>query len=144
MLVLYLLTRIVYILLFNHIEAVNPTHINMRNCQIQLSIHVNITEKMTLLKKCGMQIWLCLFIIWAFNVDTVKQLNCNRNVQLTLWCRGNTSDCGASGQELCLLFCFIVVVCLHFVQNTLFVMNFAISFAMLIHLVYFTYCQICD
>ena len=32
MLCLYLLTKIVYILLLNHIEAVNPTPVNIRNC----------------------------------------------------------------------------------------------------------------
>jgi len=50
---------------------------------------------------------------------------------------------------LCLLFCFIVVQLVvgffyFFVQNKLFIMKFAIPFAMLIHFVYFKYCKICD
>jgi len=40
---------------FNHTLAVNPTHVNMRNCQILLSKQ-NMTEKTTLLKKCDPQI----------------------------------------------------------------------------------------
>ena len=39
---------------------------------------------------------------------------------------------GTGKDFLCLLFCFCFVL---FVQNTLFVMNFAIPFAMLIYLV---------
>jgi len=30
-----------------------PIHINMRNCQIQLIMHVQILQKNTLFKKCG-------------------------------------------------------------------------------------------
>jgi len=46
MLCLYLLTRIVYILVFYDTEAVNPSNINTRNCQKKLYMHVknNVTE----------------------------------------------------------------------------------------------------
>ena len=47
---------------------------------------------MNLLKMCGRQIRLCLFL---HCVETVKQLDYNRYSQLTQWCSGNASALGA-------------------------------------------------
>jgi len=73
MLCLYLLTRIVYILLFNHTLAVNRT---LYFCQYEklpiIVIHAcsNITDKTILLKKCGPLIWLCLFTFWPIMLNS--------------------------------------------------------------------------
>jgi len=76
---MYLLTKINYILLFIHTKAVNPTPVNMRNCQISLSMHVKILQK-----KCGPQIWLCLII---FQPIALKQLNSSTAIN-TFSCLG--------------------------------------------------------
>ena len=50
-----------------------------------------------------------------------------------------------SGKGFCLIFCFIVVMFLLFVQKHDYMSQiFAIPFAMLIYLLYLTYCKICD
>jgi len=37
----------------------------------------NITEKLTLLKKCGPQIWYCLFMVWPIRLKQLKNLTSN-------------------------------------------------------------------
>jgi len=120
----------------------------------------NITEKMHLLKMSGPQIWLCIFVS-THCVETVKWLDYNRYCQLTRWRSGNASALGARGLGfnprirqgfLCLIFCFVlvlvvvvVVVFLLFLSKTHYLsQKFAITFTMLIHLVYLTYCKIYD
>ena len=65
MLCLYLLTRIVCILLFNHIKAVKHTPVIIRNCQIKLSMHSKILQKPDFIEKVGPENF-ALF----FNVST--------------------------------------------------------------------------
>ena len=78
---------------------------------------------MHLLKMSGLQIWLCLF---TFRPIVSKQLNGLTTIDLTQWCSGNASALGARGPGfnprlrqgfLCLIFCFVVVVFLLFVQK---------------------------
>ena len=71
MLCLYHLTRSVYILHFNPTLAVNPSPVNMRNCQKQLSIHVRILPEKTtpLLKNVVRKGIVCVFFIHS--VETV-------------------------------------------------------------------------
>jgi len=83
---------------------------------------------MNLLKMCGPQIRLRLFM---FQPITSKQLNSLFTIRyflLTRWCSGNGSALSARGPEfnyrlrqgfLCfkLIFCFVVVVFLLFVQK---------------------------
>ena len=74
-------------------------------------------------------------------VETVKQLDINRYVKLSLWSRGNASECNATGpaRDRCpalarifiLGFCFVDVVFYLFVQHYL-SRRFAMPFAMLI------------
>ena len=59
-------------LTFNRIKAMKPTPVNMRNCQIWLSMHIKYYRKMNLLKVRGPQILLCLY---AFRPIASKQLN---------------------------------------------------------------------
>ena len=87
-------------------------------------------------------------------VLTVKQLDRNRYSQLTRWCRGNASALSTRGpgfhsglrhEFLCLSFCFVVVVVLLFCPKTHYLsLNIAISFTMVIYLVYQIYCKNCD
>jgi len=87
-------TSIVYIWFFNHNKAVNHTPVNMRKCQIKLSLHVKIIQKERLCwKSVARKIW--LYLCFDPLRQTVKQLDFNRYVQLSRWHRGNASDCGA-------------------------------------------------
>ena len=96
-----------------------------------------------------------LFIyISTLCVETVKWLDYNHYSQLTRWCSSNESTFGARGPGfnsrlrngfLCLIFCYVGDVFLLFLSKThYFLQNVAISFAILIYLVYVTYCKICD
>jgi len=67
----------------------------MRNCQIQLFLHVKILQKNAFVEN----LWpanLALFICVSTHcVETVKWLDYNRYCQLTRWCSGNASPLGA-------------------------------------------------
>ena len=86
--------------------------------------------------------------------ETVKYLDYTRNSQLTGWCRGKASASGARGLGsisgfskgfmfdilFCCCVCFTFLVKeLHYLSH-----KFAISFAMLINLVYLTYFKMYD
>ena len=60
-------------LTFNH--SMNPTPVNMRSCQIQLFMHDKILQKKTtLLKRCDLQIQLCLFMLYLITLKQLKSL----------------------------------------------------------------------
>ena len=84
-------------------------------------------------------------------VEIVKQLDYNRYSQLTRWCRGNVMlwvrevpgsiPCSGKGFD----FWFGGFCVFTFCKKTHdLLQNFAIPCAMLIYLVYLTYCKICD
>ena len=118
--------------------AVNPTPVNMRNCQqVLLSMQVKILQKRRLCwKKVGPQIWLCLFI---FPPNTLKQLNsltaihaprCLGGLEVTHQTCG-VRDTGFDFRQDFLflpLFAFVLVVLCFFVKNTLFVVKKCNSF----------------
>ena len=99
-------------------------------------MHVKILEKkMNLLKMCGPQIRLCLFMFRPIASKRLIKLDYNPNFQLTWWCSGNASALGARGPRfnprirqgfLCFMFCFVVVVLLLFLS--LFVTKVSNSF----------------
>jgi len=71
---------------------------------------------------------------------------------LTRWSRGNASYWGARGpgleSRLCrgflfLILCFVVVVIFLFVKTHYLSTKFGIPFAMVIYLIYLTYCKLC-
>ena len=79
-------------------------------------------------------------------IETVNQLDYNRYLEMTRWSRGYASELGARGPGinswlwqgvLYLIFCFVVVV---FYLSR----NFAIPYAILIHLACLLYCKNCD
>jgi len=106
MIYMYLLTRIVYILRCNHTIAVNPTRVNIRNCQMWLFIHVKILQKT----------WLCLFMLRPNTMKQLKWLSYNRYTRclggLEVRMRRKRSRVGFDSrhwQGLCLLLLFVVV-----------------------------------
>jgi len=54
---MHLLTKFIYMLLFNHTEAVNPTTVNIKKLPNSYPCMLKYYKKTTLLKKCGPQIW---------------------------------------------------------------------------------------
>jgi len=94
------------------------------------------------------------FVYQRFASKHLKNIVYNRYFQLTQWFRGNAPALGARCPGfnsrirqgfLYLMFCFVVVVFLPFCPKPHYLsQKFAISFAMLIYLVYLTYCNICD
>jgi len=100
--------------------------------------------------------WKCLARKFGFVCLRFDPLRRNSSVhsQLTRWCSGNASALGARGPGfnpwlrqgfLCLMLCFVVVVFLLFCPKTHYSsQKFAISLAILIYLLYLTYCNICD
>ena len=116
-------------------------------------MHLKIIQKNVFVEN----VWpanLALFIYVSTHcVEKVKWLDYNRYSQLTRWCSGNASGLVARGLGfnsqlrqgfLCLIFCFVVVVILLFVKTHYLSKKFAIPFTILIHLVYFRYCNIYD
>ena len=98
---------------------------------------------------------LALFVYVSTHcVEAVKWLDYNRYSQLTRWCSGNASALGARGPGfnprfrqgfLCLIFLYGCCCVFTFLSKTHYLsQNIAISFTMLIYLVYSTYCKICD
>lgn len=82
---------------FNHIQAVLTTPVNMKNCQIQLSMHVKILHTKTTVET----VWpadLVLFInVSSHQAEPAKQLDFNQYAQLSRWTKGNSPDCGTRG-----------------------------------------------
>jgi len=99
---------------------------------------------MNLLKMCGLQIWLCLFTFWPISL---KQLNSLTTIvtlswRIPFWFERSRVQFPAPARVWFLFCCCCVFT---FLAKTLFLsQHFAISFAILIHLVYLTYCKICD
>jgi len=97
----------------------------------------NITEKMNLLKMCGPQIGPWLFTFWHIaskqlnSLTTIVTLNWLDVAQVThpLWVQEVPGSIPGSGRGFYVWFLS---------------QNVAIPFAMLIYLVYLTYCLICD
>ena len=126
----------------------------MRNCQIQLFMHVKILQKHVFVENVWPSNQALFVYVSIYCVETVKQLDYNRYSQLTRWCSGNASALGARGFGLnprlrrgflCLIFGFVVVVFLLFCPKTHYLsQKFAISLTIIIYLVYLTYCKICD
>jgi len=99
---------------------------------------------------------LALFIYVSTHcVETVKKLDYNRYSKLTRCCSDNASALGARGPGfnsplrqafLCLIFFLFCCCCFFFLSKTHYLsQNIEIPFAMLIYLVYLTYCTIkCD
>jgi len=118
-------------------------------------MHVKIIQKKNVFVENVWPANSALFIYVSTHcVETVKWLAYNRYSQLTRWRSGNASSLGARGPGfnprlrqwfLCLIFLFVVNVFLLFCPKTHYLsQNFANPFTMLIYLVYFTYCKICD
>jgi len=107
---------------------------------------------MNLLKVCGPQILLCLF---TFRHTASKQLNSLTTIATLSWLAGAvvthplwvqevSGSIPDSGKGFYVLSFVLLLLSFYFLpQNTLFVKHFAIPFAMLIYLVYLTYCKIC-
>ena len=98
----------------------------------------NITEKNEFVENVWSANSALFIYVSTHCVEAFKWLDYNRYSQLTRWCSGNTSALFKS-QEF--LFCFVFTFCpkTHYLSH-----NFAFPFAMLIYLVYLTYCKICD
>jgi len=99
----------------------------------------------------GPQIWLCLFSFWPItsrHLTTIDTLNWLSGAVVThpLWVQEVSGSNPGSGKGFSVwFFCFVVVVFLLFCPKTNYLSkHFAISFAMLIYVVYLTYCKICD
>jgi len=101
---------------------------------------------------CGPQIRLCLF---TFRPNASKQLNSLTSIVLVrwrgsaevthpLWVREVRVQITAPASVFMFDFCFVVVFYFCLVQKHILSQHFAISFAMLIYLVYLTYCKACD
>ena len=117
-------------------------------------MHVKILQKNVFVEN----VWpanLALFVYVSTHcVETVKWLAYNPYCQLTRWCSGNASDLGAKGPGfsprirqgfLCFIFFALLLLCFTFLSKTHYLsQKFAIPFILLIYLVYFTYCKICD
>jgi len=73
----YLLVRIVYILHFNHILAVKPTPVNIRNYKMQLSMHFKILQKKKLVKNVWPANSAMFIYVSTLSVETVKKLDKN-------------------------------------------------------------------
>jgi len=116
-----------YILLELFTSYSNDTYSRKYEKLPNIVIHACYRTLMDFLKKCGPQIWLCLFM---FRPITFEQLK-NR------WPRCKASDCAARGSGfnsrlwlrfLCLPFCFVVVVIWSFVQKHIIYMKCCNSF----------------
>jgi len=129
----------------------------MRNCHIELFMHVRIMQKkMNLLKMCGAQFRLCFS--FTFRPIASKHLNNLTTIYTLSWLGGAMvthplcvkevpgSIPGSGKDFLCLIFCFVVVAFLLFVQKHIICHTILQFFplAVLIYLVYLTYCKICD
>jgi len=74
----YRLVRIVYFLHFNHILAVKPTPVNIRNYKMQLSMHFKILQKKNEFVENVWPANSALFIyVSTLCVETVKKLDKN-------------------------------------------------------------------
>jgi len=108
---------------------------------------------LNLLKMCGPPIWLCLF---KFRPIESKQLNSLSTIDTfswfggpvvmhPLWVQEVPCSIPGSGKGFYVWFFVLLWLCFYFLSKTHYLsQNFAISFAMLIYLVYSPYCKICD
>jgi len=105
---------------------------------------------MNLLKMCGPQIRLCLFTFRHIakqlnSLTTIKTLSWLGGLVVTLphWEQEVQGSIPRSGKYFYAWY-FVLLLLLwfyFFIQNTLFVTKFAISFVILINLVFLTYCK---
>jgi len=96
---------------------------------------------MALLKKCGPKIVASFVYVSTHYVETVKEIDCNRYVQLTWWPRGYASDCSARASAfdsqiwqgfLWVFCCYYFTFCQKYIIYTI----ICKPFALLIHFVY--------
>ena len=127
----------------------------MPNTYVQLPIHDKILQKHDLLKWCGLQIKLCLFM---FRCITIKHLNRVTNIDTVCWLGGTevphrtavpqvpVSIPGSNVQGYLYIYvCDLFGGCILFwLHNTYLSLNSGIPVAMLFHLVYITYHIFCD
>jgi len=72
MLCLYILGPKDHILYFNHIKAVKPNPVNIRNCQIYLFMHIkNVTEKIIFVKN----VWPSISALFIYVSDDCVKKN---------------------------------------------------------------------
>jgi len=109
-------------------------------------------RKMTMVKMCGLQIRLFLFI---FRTITLKQFNslitidtfsclCGQEATHRTAVREVPSSTPVSGKDFNVWFFVLWFSFYVFAHNTLLSRNVAIPFAMLIHLVFLTNCNMCE
>jgi len=122
----------------------------MRNCQLWLTMH----EKTTLLQKCGLRIWLCLFMFplimlkQLHSLTSIETLSCLVGVVVTLQTEvRKSSRVRFLALARIFMFAFLVCCCCVFTflsKKHYWSWNFAIPNEIFIHLVNFTYCKMCD
>jgi len=113
-----------YIRHINHIKAVKLTPVNMRNCQIYLSMHVKYYRKKNELFEIVWPANSAMFIyILTHCVETVKFLDYNHHFKLTRWCKGNAYALGEEGpgfnsrhrqRILCSILFVLSLLCFYF------------------------------
>jgi len=137
MLCLYLLTTIVYILLFNDTWAVNPTYVNIKTAKYSYQCMLKYNRKNYFV--CP-QMWLCFFMFWpiqhvqllnSFNsltaIDTVSWLG-GREVTLQTVLQDARVRFPALATTFMFSLCFVVVVILLFCLLNIIYMKFCNSF----------------
>ena len=102
---------------------------------------------------CSPQIRLCLFTFRTIaslqlhsltTIDTASWLG-GAVVTHPLWVQKVPGSIPGSGKGFYVSFFVLLLLCFYVLtKNTLFLQPFAIPFAILIYLVYLTYCKICD
>jgi len=109
----------------------------MRNCQIQLFMHVNVIQKNVLLKMSGPQIWLWLLTFWPVaskqlnGLTTIDSLSWLGGAVIThpLWVQEVPGLIPGSGKGFYVWFFVLLLMSFYFfVKNTLFATKVCNSF----------------
>ena len=106
-----------------------------------------ILQKMYLFKMSGPQIWLCLFTFRPIASTTIDILSWLGGAVVThpLWVQEVPGSIPGSGKGFYVWFFVLFLLSFTFLSKTNYLSkNIAITFTMLIYLVYSTYCKICD